>query len=295
MSLIKNFTSGRVNSANLFSNYQVTKQVFLARLRTFARYRGQVIMSIITPVMVASLPILMGVALSGSAENAQTNFKAITGTGNYIGYMLVGTLFFNLVSNSFWNFGYWLRREQMQGTLETLYASPINRIWLLVGTSTYVMVRNSFIFFAAMILGIIVFGLPLQVFLQPTLILALFIYCIGMIPLFGLSLIFGAVVLRVKEVDSLINVTTFLLSFLLGMFFPVTVLPVLLQIISLTIPVTWVTNSIRAVLFDANYFLSFYLDLGVIILFALFAPLFALRLFTGVEKGMQKQEGFSSY
>lgn len=295
MSLTTYFTSGRVNSANFSSNFQVTKHVFLARLRTYSRYRGQVIMSVLTPVMLASLPILMGAALSGSVENAQSNFKAITGTSNYIGYILVGTLFFNLVSNSLWNFGYWLRREQMQGTLETLYASPINRIWLLVGTSLYVMVRNSFSFFAALILGSLVFGLSLQTFLQPTLLLALFIYSIGMIPLFGLSLIFGAAVLRVKEVDSLINVTGFVISFLLGVFFPVAVLPPIIQLLSLMLPLTWVNNTIRAVLFDASYFLDFYLDFGMILLFAILAPLFALRLFTRVEKGLQKQEGFSSY
>ncbi|MFW9855251.1 MAG: ABC transporter permease [Candidatus Thorarchaeota archaeon] len=295
MSLTKNFSSGRVNSSSFSSNFQVTRQVFLARLRIYTRYRGQVIMSIIVPVMVASLPILMGVSIAGTAEEAQIQFKAITGTGNYIGYILVGTLFFNLVSNSFWNFGYWLRREQMQGTLETLYASPTRRIWLLVGTSSYVMVRNSFTFFAAMILGSIVFGLSLSTFLQPTLLLALFIYLVGMIPLFGLSLIFGAAVLRVKDVDSLINVTTFLLSFLLGVFFPVTVLPPLIHFLSLIIPITWVNNLIRAVLFDANYFLDFYLDFGIILLFAVLVPIFAFRLFARVEKGLQKQEGFSSY
>ncbi|MFX1249548.1 MAG: ABC transporter permease [Promethearchaeota archaeon] len=293
--MIKYFTEGKVYNPDIRSNLKITRDVFITRLLTYGRYKGQVLMSVITPVMLAALPILMGPAIAGSPESARISFEAKTGTGNYAGFLLLGTLFFNLVSNSLWNFGYWLRREQMQGTLETLYSTPTDRIWLLTGTSLYVMVRNGLSFIFALILGSILFAIPIGAYLQPTLILAALLFVIGVFPLFGLSLIFGAAVLRFKDVNSLISVVNWVFSFLLGVFYPITVFPVILQLLSLILPLTWVNNALRAVLFEANYFVNFYVDFGVILAFAFFIPMISIWFFTRVEKSVQKREGFSSY
>ncbi|MHA2365783.1 MAG: ABC transporter permease, partial [Candidatus Hodarchaeales archaeon] len=268
-----NFGKGTVNFPHMRSNFRIIWAVFMARLQTYSRYRGQVIMSVITPIMIAALPILMGEAIAGSPNNALQNFKDQTGSnGNYVGYMLIGALFFQLTSNTLWNFGFFIRREMQQGTLESLYTTPVDHVYFLIGTSLYVIVRNSVSFVLALFLGIIVFSLSLGDFMKPTLILAIIILLVGVFPLFGISLVFGAAVLRFKEVGSMVSLMQWVISFLIGVFYPVTLLPMALRVLSLSFPLTWVNNSIRTALFDAPAFFDFYTDIAIIFLFAFIVP-----------------------
>ncbi|MHA2339276.1 MAG: hypothetical protein ACXACX_18355 [Candidatus Hodarchaeales archaeon] len=81
-----------INEATLRLNLVATYYVFLTRLRTYSRYKGQIVMSVISPILFAMIPILMGTAFAG--ENATTIFQENTGTtGSFHGYMLVGALF----------------------------------------------------------------------------------------------------------------------------------------------------------------------------------------------------------
>ena len=294
--MIQNVPMHTIYRPTLSSNLRATYFVFRNRLTTYSRYKGQVIMSVLTPILVAAIPILLGHAIGGS--NAIQNFSsnAQVSAGSLQGYMLIGALLFQLVSNSLWNFGFWLRREQQTGTLESgVYLVPTGKVWLIIGSSLYVLVRNAVSFVLALVLGVIVFSLAFNEFLSTTLFLGILFLLLGLPPIIGLALVLGAIVLRFKEVGTLIELMQWVISFFMGVFFPVTVFPPLLRLVTDFFPPAWTTNEIRAALYQAPYFLSLWQDIIVSIGFAFIVPIIALVWFSKVEKSVLASDGVGKY
>jgi ABC-2 type transport system permease protein len=124
------------------SNLGVVLASFRMRLLVISRYKGQLIMDSIAPIIMAAMPILIGRATGG--DNAAAAFEANTGTANYIGFMLIGSSVFSVVSMAFWHIANWLRWEMQTGTLEALYLAPTERIWVAGGTILYSLGRSIF-------------------------------------------------------------------------------------------------------------------------------------------------------
>ncbi|MFQ6059624.1 MAG: ABC transporter permease, partial [Anaerolineae bacterium] len=251
-----------INSLTQFSwqtRLQVILQVALARLRMMSRYRGWFLLDITIPTFVAAIPILLGRTLAG--PRAAENFQLNTGTANYVAYLLIGSNVFMIVSGALWNFGFWLRREQQTGTLEALYLAPASRLLILAGVALYGALRSLINFGLAFSLGCLLFRVnPLQ----GDILLALGFLLLGLIPLYGISLLYGALILKVKEANVLIRLAQWALSFLMGIFFPIAVFPPVLRAVALLFPPTWMNNGVRASLLGVGWFFqTWYRDLAV--------------------------------
>lgn len=269
----------------------ITKTVLIARFRIILRYKGAIFFDMMLPVILAALPILIGVAIAGPA--AAQNFQNTTGTENYKLYMLIGANTFIVVTLMLWLVGYWIRREMETGTLESVYASPARRVEVLSGVTLYALIRSLMAFAFAMVVGSLIFGIDI---LQGDLVLALAFVAIGIIPLWGISFAFGALILKVKEADSLIQVMQWVVAFFMGIFFPITIFPPFLRYVALSFPPTWMTNGIRASLLDVAYFFgSWYLDLAILLLFATIMPFVGYTIFLRAERRIKKNEGIGQF
>lgn len=276
---------------NLKTNLSVTLASARMRLITISRYPGQLLIDIFIPIVFAAMPILLGRATAG--DSAEIIFAANTGTTNYVAYMLIGSSVYTIVSFSFWHVAYWLRWEMETGTLESLYLSPTSRFWIAAGTALYSMTRSILSASIAYLLGSWILGAqPLNGDLGIAFLFILF----GLIPLYGMTLLFGAVILKVKEANSLVSVMQWGVSLLMGVFFPIAIFPVFLKFISLLFPPTWMTNGVRSALLGVGYFLDkWYLDLAVLWMFLAIAPLFGYWVFSRVENGIRKNEGVGQF
>lgn len=273
------------------SSLGITKTVLIARFRIILRYKGAIFFDMMLPVILAALPILIGVAIAGPA--AAQNFQNTTGTENYKLYMLIGANTFIVVTLMLWLVGYWIRREMETGTLESVYASPARRVEVLSGVTLYALIRSLMAFAFAMVVGSLIFGIDI---LQGDLVLALAFVAIGIIPLWGISFAFGALILKVKEADSLIQVMQWVVAFFMGIFFPITIFPPFLRYVALSFPPTWMTNGIRASLLDVAYFFgSWYLDLAILLLFATIMPFVGYTIFLRAERRIKKNEGIGQF
>jgi ABC-2 type transport system permease protein len=261
------------------------------RLINASRYPGQLMMDIILPIIFAAMPMLLGRATAG--PEAAANFAANTGTANYVAYLLIGANVFTIVSNAFWHIAHWVRFEQETGTLEAVYLTPTSSVTLIAGVSLYSAVRGVGSALIAYFLGCLVFGVnPIQ----GDVLLALLFIFVGIIPLYGLTFLFGAVVLKLKESNSLINLMQWVVSFLMGIFFPVTVLPPFLRLVAQLFPPTWMVNGVRSSLLGVGYFLeNWYLDMAMLWAFLLFAPLFSIWVFRRVESGLRRNDGIGKF
>jgi ABC-2 type transport system permease protein len=261
------------------------------RLLNISRYPGQLAMEFIIPIIFAAMPMLLGQATAG--EDAAANFAANTGTANYVAYMLIGSNVFAIVSSAFWHIAYWVRFEQETGTLEAVYITPTSSAVLIAGVSLYSAIRSTGVAIVAFLLGSLIFGVnPFQ----GDIMLALLFILVGLIPLYGLTFVFGAVVLKIKESQSVLNLMQWLVSFLMGIFFPVAVLPPFLRFVAQLFPPTWMVNGVRSALLGVGFFLeTWYLDMAVLWAFLLFAPLFGMWVFRRTESNLRKNQGIGQF
>jgi|Deesub1362A_J573_1020465.scaffolds.fasta_scaffold02312_6 ABC-2 type transport system permease protein len=261
------------------------------RLLTISRYKGQLLLDVFIPIVLASMPILMGRAIGG--QQAGANFALTAGTPNYVAYMLIGSSVFAIISYAFWHVGYWLRWEQETGTLEAIYLAPTERVWLVAGTALYSMIRSLVSALTAYFLGSWLFGVnPLN----GSLLLAFLFILMGLIPVFGLTLFFGALILQVKEANALINLMQWGVTLLMGIYFPVVMLPPLLRWLALAFPPTWMLNGVRSALLGVGFFLgTWYRDLAVLWAFTLFTPLLGYWTLLQVERRVRANEGVGQF
>ena len=261
------------------------------RLSLVSRYKGQLFIEMLIPIVFASIPIMLGRATGGDA--AAANFESNTGTSDYVAYMLIGSVTFMIVSYAFWLVGYWIRFEQETGTLEAIYLTPTSRFWNAAGISLYSAIRSILFGTLSYFVGALIFGI--NPFRGALLLAGMFIL-VGLVPLFGMTLLFGALIMKVREANSLVNMMQWGVSLLMGVFFPILVFPPLMRTLALAFPPTWMVNGVRSSLLGVGYFFNeWYLDLAVLWAFMLIAPLLGYAVFRRVERGIKRNEGVGQY
>src|SRR3990170_4024036 len=207
------------------------------RLITISRYRGQLALDLVMPIVFAAMPILLGRATGGAA--AADNFLRNTGTANYVAYMLIGSSAFTIVTYAFWHTGYWVRWEQETGTLEAIYLAPTNKLWLVAG---------------------------------------------------------GALILKLKQANAIVNLMQWGVTLLMGVFFPVAVFPPMARVLAWLFPPTWMVNGVRSALLGVGFFFGrWYRDMAVLWAFMLIAPLLGAWVFARVERNIRRNAGMGEY
>ena len=212
---------------------------------------------------------------------------------DYVAYIIIGANVFGSVTAGMWLFGFFIRREQMLGTLESISMSPAHKLGLLGGLTLYVTLRSLFTFVAGYFIGCIIFGLnPFA----GNFLLALFVLSLGLIPIYGLSFLLGALILKVKEANSLLNTLQWGLGIIMGVFFPVTALPVYLRFFAYIFPGYFVNHTVQATITNLGYFFgNLYFDLSILFLFALVCPLLGYTVYNKVEGRIKKSEGIGQF
>lgn len=261
------------------------------RLINISRYPGQLLLEVVIPIVFAAMPMLLGQATGG--DNAAANFERNTGTTNYVAFLLIGSCVFMIVSSAMWHIAYWLRFEQESGTLEAVYLTPTNSLTLASGVAMYSAIRGLIAASLAYFIGSFIFGVnPFE----GNLLLALAFILVGLIPLYSVTLLFGALVLRVKESNALVGLMQWVVSFFMGIFFPVLIMPPLLRTVALLFPPTWMTNAVRSSLLGVGFFFeTWYADMAVLWAFILFTPLFSAWVFKRVELGIRSNQGVGEF
>ncbi|MFW9855398.1 MAG: ABC transporter permease [Candidatus Thorarchaeota archaeon] len=287
-----------VPKPSLGSHWSVTWNTFIIRLKTISRYKGSLLMDILLPLFFATMPILLGQAMAGSIEAASANFRLNTGfsSANYVAYMIIGANVFASVLAAFWLLGFYIRREQLSGTLEPVFMTPANRLSVFGGIVLYIQARTTFTFLAGYFLGCLLYSVnPLQEgFLA--FILAYLILMVGLIPVFGLSFLMGAVTLKVKQANSLFNTLQWFIGILMGAFIPITVLPAFIQILALLFPGYYLNYTVQATLTGLDWFFgSLYLDVAVLFIFALICVSLGYRIFDRSESRSKRAEGIGQF
>ncbi|MHA1589065.1 MAG: ABC transporter permease [Candidatus Njordarchaeales archaeon] len=273
---------------------EVIKAVFKLRWKYTVRYPGWIIFFIIIPIIFSVIPIILGWAVAGGPQQAALNFKMRVGTEDYQFFIILGSAVWILGISVMWDFGMWIREEQEMGTLEQLLLTPANIYHILLGSTLFTTLLSSLQFLSVIIVGGLIFGF-LPKLLNPQLLIAILYLFLGIFPLTGFALLLGCLIISIKEAEAVVRLFEPLLAFLVGAFYPITLMPSIVRYLAVTIPLTISLNDMRAVLLGLEYIFNPYLDLLILATYCVVWPALAMMAYNSVEKRAKKGGGLGAY
>ena len=161
------------------------------------------------------------------------------------GIMLYGFILFLFVSDTLWSIGYHMRLEQIEGTLESCYLTPVNPLFYVISRAMYPLVWTSMnVSILLLSIWLLMGALPAE-----NIGLAISVFILTLSGVLGLGLCFAALTLILKETAQVItNLTQFLLLTLCAIVVPFQSLPDQLRIISYCIPLSYGIDLFRSAL-----------------------------------------------
>jgi len=231
----------------------------------------------------------MGQFVGGS--NAALNFAVRTGTSNILVYEILGSAVWMIGWVVVEDIGVALRDEQMKGTLEQNFLAPVNRVTLLIGLSLTDIVVTSAVF-------VVVVGVTTMIVLPTaalSLLQAFLILLIGLIPLFGIGFLFAGFVLKFKEPYIFTQILNLLFATLTGTYYPVSLLPYWVQLVSGALPQTYVIEDMRRIVLANQTLVDIYGGVFILLALALAYPVVGYAVFRQLEKRASVTGEFSKY
>jgi ABC-2 type transport system permease protein len=174
------------------------------------RYPLNVVSTILQPIIWLTPVYFMGRAFSVNGE--ARGFAAYSGTSDYMSFILLGSVLAQFVSAVFWGMGFSLKKDMDAGVLESNWMAPVSRPLLLVGRTLTSMLVTALSSLAMLALAGLLFGF------HPTgNALAAFLTTLPvLVGLYGFGFAFAALVLIVREANTMVDMSNFLVQLFTG-------------------------------------------------------------------------------
>lgn len=221
------------------------------------RYPLNLVSRVVEPIGWLMPVYFLGRAFSGATGAA--GFAAWTGTADFMAFIIVGWVLSSYVSAVMWGMGFSLKTEMDQGVLESNWVAPVSPARLLIGRTVASLAVTTLTSAAFLALAAWIFRLSFGGRVLPALGFALPV----VIGLYGLGFILAGLVLRLRDANTLIDVSNFTLGLLSGRDYPVAVLPRPLLALSLVLPLTYGYDGLRALLLGTRPMLPLPLQAAV--------------------------------
>ncbi len=180
-----------------------------------------------------------------------------------IDFILPGQLGFSILFSTLFGiaFTFYGLREQL--VLKRFYASPVNRINILLGIGVSRLFFQLLSVIVLLLFGYFVLNFTLHQGLL-TFLEILFMTIVMLFLLMGVGLIFSSVVKSDTSIPLLINLFGFPQMMLSGTFFPIEVFPPWLQVICRALPLTQYNDAIRKISFEGLHVTDCLNELGIL-------------------------------
>jgi ABC-2 type transport system permease protein len=250
--------------------------------KVFWRYPLNAVSNVFQPIIWITPVYFMGKAFSTNGQ--ATGFAAYSGSGDYMSYILLGTVLTNFILTVFWGMGLALKEDMDAGVLESNWLTPVSRLLILVGRTLTSLLTTTITSLVMLALGAALFGF------KPTgSALAAFLTAIPMLlGLYGFGFAFAGVVLLMRDANTLIDVGSFLVQGFSGTNFPVKSLPYWLIPVSLMLPLTYGLDAIRGFLLKTNTLMPINTEITILIVFMFVMLWGGAQIFYRVERRVRK-------
>lgn len=276
---------------SLLSELRALLAVARREWTSFIRYPTWVVGLVIWPVIFPAVYILSARALAGPDGGGLAQFIAATGTREYIGYIVIGTTVWMWQNVTLWSVGMSLRQEQLRGTLESNWLSPVWRYSLLLGAA----LTQAFILAIFVLVSALQFGLFFGVRLAGSPLLVGLVWLAAMPAIYGLGLAFASLVLSAKEPHNFVFLVRGLVMLFSGVTFPIAVLPGWMQSVAAWLPTTHVIRATRAAALSGAGLADLWPDLATLLAFGLLWMLLGYLAFVRLERRTRRAGTLGTY
>jgi ABC-2 type transport system permease protein len=229
---------------------------------------------IVTSLSVAYIG-LAAPAISGG----QVDEAAIS---RFVLYLLVGTIAWRFLGIIFENIGEVIAWERWEGTIEYTFMSPVPRLTHLLGMCVATLVRA--LAFSIGILAAVTLFVPVDLS-RANAVSALVLLAVGALAFIGLGIASASFPLMWTEkglqMAYIVQAVVLLVS---GVYYPVSVLPAWMQILSTISPATYVIRGMRAALMDGADLATLWPEVWPALVVGVLSIPLGLRLFVAVER-----------
>jgi ABC-2 type transport system permease protein len=260
--------------------------------KIFRRYPSWVIAVLVWPSLFPIGYIFSAKALGGPDGAALAIFQRLTGTADYVGFIVLGTVLWMWLNMTLWDVGMYLRGEQMRGTLESNWLCPTWRVSLMMG-GALTKLATSLLFMAISLVQFrLIFGVRL---LSGNVALALLVLLLTIPVVHGVGIAFASLVLRFKEANAMVFLVRGVFMIFCGITYPVAVLPGWMQNVAAALPLTYAIRDIRAALLANATFADLLPDLQILAAFAVALPILGYTIFALTERRARRTGDLGQY
>jgi ABC-2 type transport system permease protein len=244
-----------LSQPNLRTQLRALYVIALKDWKVFWRYPLNAASNIFQPIIWITPVYFMGKAFSVNGQ--ALGFAAYSGTSDYMSFILLGTVLTNFIMTVFWGMGYALKNDMDAGVLESNWLTPVPRLLILVGRTLSSLLVTAITSAIMLALGGALFGF------HPTgNTLAAFLTAIPMlIGLYGFGFAFAAIVLLMREANTLVDVSSFLV-----------------------LPLTYGLDAVRGLLLQTDTLLPIQVEIAIPIIFMFVLLWFGAWVFNRVER-----------
>jgi len=212
--------------------------------------------------------------------------------GDYFPFILVGIAATSYIGTSLESFASSISREQWAGTLEMMLVTPTRVSIIILSSSLY-----SFIFATISVLVYLGFGccflgvdLSNANFPATLIILILTIFSFS-----SIGIISASFIIVFKRGDPIIWAISGLSRLFGGVYFPVTLFPKYLQLISYSIPITYSLRALRYAVLKGYSFQALAADISVLLIFSVILMPVSIVTFNWAIKRAKKRGSLAFY
>jgi ABC-2 type transport system permease protein len=271
------------------SMLRVLGQVFLKDWKQYWRYPLNAVSSILQFLIWLAPVYFMSQAFStnGKAEG----FAGYSGSSDYISFIIVGSALGNFIMAVFWGMGFSLKEDMDAGVLESTWLCPVPRPLLLVGRTLSSLAITAINSVGSAAIASLFFGF------HPTgnALLALLNVIPLLIGLYGFGLIFAALVMIVREANTMVDMGSFFVQLFSGASFPIQALPAWMVPISMALPLTYGFDAVRGWLLGTRTILPLAWEGGILVAFMFVMGFVGLRAFYALERRVRVKGTLGQY
>jgi len=225
----------------------------------FVRYPLNAVFRVVQPIMFLTPIYFLG--RSFATPRGNTGFSAYAGTTDFMSFVLVGALLSNYVSAVFWGMGFSLKTEMDSGVLESNWLLPVPRPLFLIGQTMASLAITTLTGAGVLLLSWLLFGFRITGNLLP----AVLVLVPMLVALYGFGFAFAGLVFLLRDANTLVDVSDYLVSLLSGSQFPVQVLPRYLLPVALAIPLTYGYDAVRGYLLGTRTLFPLDAELAILL------------------------------
>lgn len=260
------------------SNLRALYMVAAKDWQQFWRYPVNAVSYVLQPLIWLAPVYFMGQAFSVNGK--ALGFAGYAGTTDYVSFVLLGAVLNNFIQSVFWGIGYALKNDMDAGVLESNWLTPAPRFVLLVGRTFSSLLTTTIISLGMLVIAALLFGF------HPTgdALLALVPVLPMLIGLYGFGMAFAAIVLLMRDANTLVDMSSYLVGLFSGSQFPVQALPRFLVPISLALPLTYGFDAVRGVLLHTSTILPVPYEIGLLVAVMFVMLWFGIVVFNRMER-----------